>query len=39
MDYKEFIESLEIAINVVLELNNLTEKEKFDLLLEIMREI
>lgn len=39
MNYEAFFEALEISINVVLELNNLTEKEKFDLLLEIMREI
>ena len=39
MDYEAFLEALEIAIDAVLELNNLTEKEKFDLLLEIMREI
>lgn len=39
MDYEAFLEALEISIGVVLELNNLTEKEKFYLLLEIMREI
>lgn len=39
MNYEAFLEALEISIDVVLELNNLTEKEKFDLLLEIMREI
>lgn len=39
MDYEVFMEALEIAIDAVMELNNLSEKEKFDLLLEIMREI